>query len=319
MNIILLAFIISLSPGHLTADRPDADRGVVRTGPPLVQHFRITNISPTSLRILGVTTPCGCLAPSVRPDSLAPGESATVTLSVNTLTPAAGRQTWRGVVRTAVSTSGGPPELSELPWSLTAELVREVALTPPALAITAAGEKPIAMTVVVSDSRSKPLIIRGVVATSPHLKTTAGTPTGGSTPITVTALPSLPEGESLETVVIHTDDPTCPELRLPVTLRKRQNAVAVARPSNAEVLLSPGQESAVTLVQLRSPSGEMLKLESVVSADPRVTVTAAAAGRAVTVRLVVRPGRETSGKAIVRVNFSEPVGLVTIPVSWSPR
>ena len=317
MNAILLALTLGVGPGHLTADRPDADRGAVRTGPPLTHQFRVTNTSLGPVRILGVTTPCGCLAPAVSPDSLAGGESAVVTLTVNTLTPAAGRQTWRGVVRTASAAASGPPELAELPWSLTAELVREVALTPPALAITAAGARPISVAVTVSDSREKPLQVRGVTATSPHLSVAAGAGVGGTTRLTVTALPTLPDGESSETVAIHTDDPACPELRLPVTLRKRPTAVAVARPSAATLTVAAGQESASTLVQLRSPSGAELKLGPVASDDPRVTATAAAAGRAVTVRVVVKPGAGPSGTAAVRVTLTEPAGVVTIPVSWS--
>lgn len=321
MHALLLSLLAASSPADtLTAPGAVADRGAVRTGPPLVHTFRVTNRAPTLVRLLGVTTPCGCLAPAVDRDALPPGESATVTLVVNTLTPAAGPQTWRGVVRAvAAGTDGRVPEFYDLPWSLSAELVREVALTPPAVAVTAAGDAPVSVVVTVTDRRAKPLAVLGVASPSPHLTAAVGPAAGGSTPVTVTLHPGLPAGETTLTLAIHTSDPACPELRLPVTLSKRPPTVAVARPATAALVLDPGEESASMLVQLVSPTGRELKLASATSDDARVGVTAAAAGRFVTARVRVTPGGAATGGAAVTVTLSDPPGSVTVPVSWSRR
>ena len=325
MHALLLALAVAAGPGSLVAPQAEADRGAVRTGPPLAHSFAVTNSSATTVHLLGVTTPCGCIAPGVSRDTLAPGESATVTLVVNTLTPAAGKQTWRGVVRYAADgPAGAAPALGELPWALTAELVRELALTPPALALTASGDRPVSVTIIVTDSRAKPLTVRGVAATSPHLTATVGvandSPAGRAISVTVRLASTLPEGEFAEMLVIHTDDPACPELRLPVTLAKKSAAVAVARPEVATITLAPGQTSGSMLLQLRSPAGVPLKLASATSDDARVTVKAAAAGRLLTVRVTVTPpANEPAGSATVTVTVADPAGEVTIPVRWSRR
>ena len=323
MHALLLALSLAAPPPPLSAPDAVADRGAVRTGPPLVHAFAVTNASGAPVHLLGVGTPCGCIAPALSREELRPGESATVTLALNTLTPAAGRQTWRGAVRYAAHRPGEAPALGQLAWALSAELVREVALTPPALALTAAGGAPVSVGVVLTDSRARPLAVKGVACTSPHLSVAVGvaadSPAGRRVALTVTAAPGLPEGEFAEAVVIHTDDPACPELRLPVALSKRPKAAAVASPASADLVVEAGRESASVLVQVRSPAGRALKLASAASDDPRVAVSAAASGRLVTLRVTATPGTEPAGRAAVTVTLTDPPGAVVVPVSWSRR
>lgn len=304
------------APPALTAARAVVDAGEVRTGRPLTHTFTVTNPGPAAVTVVGVTTPCGCIAPAVSRPVLAAGESATVTLAVNTLTQSAGRQTWRGAVRYATG-----PTPHELPWELSATLVREVSVTPPAVALSGAADVAVTLTLTVSDVRPKPLTVRAALVTSPHLTAAAGPAVGGSTPVTLTLLPTHPAGTADETLVLHTDDPACPELRVPVKVTRRAAQVVIVTPAAPSVRLSPSQADGSVLVQLRSPTRGPVRVEGVTSDHPAVTAKwASAAGVGVTVRIVIapRPADGIAGTATLTVTLAEPKGeTATVPVTWS--
>ena len=305
----------------LTATGAVADVGAAKTGPLLVHRFTITNPAAVALTVTGVSTPCGCVNLAVEPRTLAPGQSATVSVAVNTIAQAPGRHTWAGVVRSAAA--GCAP--SELPWSLAADLIREVTVTPPAIALSTGSDAAMTVRVVVVDVRPKPLAVRQVLTTNPALTAVAGpvetTTAGRSTTITLTLTAALPEGMASETLVIHTDDSACPELRVPVTITKRPTAAVLAVPPAAVVRLGPGEATASRLVRLRSPAGSPVTIASVVSDNPAVTAKWSPAPAPVAaVRAVVMPraGDAKSGTATLTVTFADPPGaVVRVPVAWA--
>lgn len=95
MNTILAVLIASVAaPPALSVDSAKVDRGEVRGGPILKQAFRITNRAAETVAIAGLDSGCGCLRRSVSKNELKPGESADVSMDVNTLTQPDGPQTW---------------------------------------------------------------------------------------------------------------------------------------------------------------------------------------------------------------------------------
>src|SRR5206468_10220289 len=138
-------------PGPLVAAPPAADRGEVRTGPPLAQTFELAHRGAAgTVTIVDVETTCGCLKPTVSRNVLKPGERAELTFAVNTLTQPAGPNIWRAVVRYRLDDAGP----FELPVSVSATLVREVSVAPPVVAFSTATTA--AQTVTLTDRRTAP-------------------------------------------------------------------------------------------------------------------------------------------------------------------
>jgi hypothetical protein len=321
---ILAALLLGATPGAgpLAAAPPSADRGDVRTGPPLTQGFEITHRGQAgTITITGVAAGCGCLKPAVSRTTLRPGESADLTVTVNTLTQPPGPHAWRTTVRYRVE-GDGPPHDHELELTLSARLVQEISVTPPGLALSTAGEA--TQTVTVSDRRANPLTVRSATTTSPHLTAAVGPPGSANgvrtQTVVITVRADYPPGQADEGVVLLTTDPGCPELRVPVRVTKRRPGAVSAAPEAAEVRFARGQTEASGLVQLRRPGGGELQVERVECDHPAVRAKwPAAAGPVATVRVVVDRDKAggRGGKAEVRVLLADPPGeTVALPVTW---
>jgi hypothetical protein len=328
---ILAAFLLGATPtaGPLAATVPSADRGEVRTGPPLVQVYELTHRGDAgTLTVTGVAAGCGCLKPTLTREILQPGEAAQLTLTVNTLTQPPGPNVWKAVVRYRIAEPGdgpAPPSVRpdlELELRVSARLIREVSVTPPMLAVSTAAAT--TQTVTVTDRRAKPLTVRAATTSSPHLTATVH-PATDATPRTqrvdVTVTDGYPPGQADETLVLLTTDPTCPELRVPIRVTKRTPGAVVVTPDAAVVRFARGRAEASTLVQLRRPGGGELRVDRVESDHPAVRAKwPTAAGPVVTVRVVVdrekAGGRD--GRAEVRVLLADPAGeSVVLPVTWT--
>lgn len=330
MIALLLAGATPPGPDRpLVATQPTADRGIMRSGPPLTHTFELTHAGAAGrIVITGVRSGCGCLKPAVARDALSPGERTTVTVAVNTLTQPAGSHAWRTVVRYRVVAGAGsaPPPVAadeELALTVAATLVREVTATPPELAFSTAGTA--SQTVVVSDPRPAPLTVTAAAATSPHLTATVGprVPAADGKPatqsVTITLGPDCPVGESEQTVVLTTTDPGCPELRIPVRVQKRAGSGVVASPAEPVVRFAVGQEEASALVQLRRPDGGPVRVEKAEADSPAVRLRwATTTGPVATVRVTVDAAKAAgSGRGTVRVTFAEPAGAaLELPVAW---
>ena len=168
MNTIIAVLLASVAaPPSLSVDSAKADRGEVRGGPILKQSFRVTNNSAETIAIAGLDSGCGCLRRAVSKNELKPGESAEVSMDVNTLTQPDGPQTWTLKLRYRPSSlaKASPDELLEL--RVSAKLVREVSVTPPMIAVST--EAAATASIVLADSRNAPLNVKKVVSSSPHV------------------------------------------------------------------------------------------------------------------------------------------------------
>jgi hypothetical protein len=328
---ILAALSLAATPaaGPLEAAAPSADRGEVRTGPQLVQVFALTHRGDAgTLTVTSVEAGCGCLKQTLSREVLRPGETAQLTLTVNTLTQPPGPNVWRAVVRYRVIDPGdgpAPPPVrpdSELELKVSARLIQEVSVTPPMLAVSTTAAT--TQTVTVIDRRTSPLTVRAATTGSPHLTATVR-PAAGTSPRTqavdVTVTDDYPPGQSDETLVLLTTDPTCPELRVPIRVTKRKPGAVSVTPDAVEVRFARGQAEASALVQFRRPGGGVLRVERVESDHPAVRAKwPTTAGPVATVRVVV--DREKAGgrggRAEVRVLLADTTGeAVVLPVAWA--
>ncbi len=308
----ILLLLAGVADGPLVAPTPALDRGEVRTGPPLVFAFEVLHAGTGPLSLRGVDTGCNCAKPELSATTLQPGERATVTVRVNTLTPSAGPNRWRIGVR--YRTSEVEPDRT-LELTAAATLVREVAVTPPGLAVSTAGVATLPLTV--TDRRPAHLTVTSAAATSPHLTATVRAGAAGadgvwSQAVTVAVAATLPPGRHTETLVLTTTDPTMPELRVPVTVDKRPPQEVRAWPPAATV--GPGGSA---VVQLRRTNHQPLSVATATADHPAVTATAEGTGPVVTLRIAVGAAGGPTGEAVVRVRFADPAGReLVVPVSW---
>ncbi len=307
----ILLLLAAAADGPLVSPVPALDRGEVRTGPPLVFAFEVLNAGGGLLTVRGVDTGCNCATPEVSANTLAPGQRATVTVRVNTLTPSAGANRWR--IGVCYRTSEVEPDRT-LELTAAATLVREVAVTPPGVAVSTAGTVTLPLTV--TDRRGKPLTVTGATATSPHLTATVAAGAVGpdgvwSQAVALTVGVGLPPGRHAETLVLATTDPTMPELRVPVTVDKRSPQEVRAYPP---VATAAGGSATV---QLRRAGNKSLAVAAVESDHPAVTATAEGSGPTLTLRVAVGTAAGTTGEAVLRVRLSDPAGhTLTVPVRW---
>jgi hypothetical protein len=323
---IILALTLGVTPADpLASPAPAADRGEVRTGPPLTHTFELVHAGPAPIIITGVESACGCLKPTVSKNNLQPGERAAVTVTVNTLTQPPGANTWTTRVRyrAAAATPSVLPD-AELELKLSAKLIREVSVTPPSLAVSTSSEA--TQTLTVSDVRAAPLTVLSAATTSPHMTATvrAATTADGvrSQAVELTVTKAYPPGQAVdEAVVLRTNDPGCPELRVPVKVTKRAASDVVASPEQPEVRFARGQAEASVLVQVRRPDGKAVRIAKVECdhaavrgrwPDDAVAVAA--------VRLSVDAAKACgrSGEAVVKVTLADPPGReLVVPLKWS--
>jgi hypothetical protein len=308
-------------PAGLHCPAPTAAKGGVKAGPPLVHAFELVNTTAGTVTVTKVEAGCGCLRQSLGTNVLKPGEKTQLTLEVNTLTQPDGPNRWQAVVSYQVEVPGAAAKAGELALQVTAALSRDVVVNPPQLALSTAGAASQAISL--SDRRAKPLTVVKAAASSPHLSAevapAAGAAGGRTQSVVVRLAANAPAGHRDEVVVLYTDDPAYPELRVPVRVLKRAAGAVTATPESVAIRLAAGQAEGSALVQLRSPDGKAVGVAGAESDMPGVGVKwSGGSGPVATVRVTV-PGTVAAkpGRCTVRVRLSEPVGEVAIPVSWT--
>jgi hypothetical protein len=326
-TLILLAATLAAPPTPLSCPSPVADRGDVKGGPPLSHTFDLTHRGPAgTLSITKVEAGCGCLRQHLSVGVLQPGETAKLTIEVNTLTQPDGPNRWQVVVSYRLDMPGvpgqplPPPETGQLPLTIAANLSRDVTVSPPQVAFSCTGAATHVLTI--SDRRAKPLTVTKTATTAAHLTAEVGPPVVDANgvrtqPVTLKLSADAPPGHRDETVVLLTDDPAYAELRVPVRVLKRVAGGVSAAPQEVAVRFAAGQAEVSTLVQLRTADGKPVGVAAAESDHPGVAVKwSPGSGPVATVRVTVVAG--DSGSCRVRVRLAEPIGQeVVIPVSWT--
>ncbi|VTR95566.1 Uncharacterized protein OS=Blastopirellula marina DSM 3645 GN=DSM3645_06674 PE=4 SV=1: DUF1573 [Gemmata massiliana] len=312
-----------LAPATFHSPAPVAAKGDTKAGPPLLHTFDLTNATAGTVTITKVEAGCGCLRQALAAEVLQAGEKTKLALEVNTLAQPDGPNRWQATVSYKVEQPGVPARTGELLLQLTATLSREISVTPPQVAFSAAGE--VSKELIVGDKRAKPLTVLKTASSATHLTVEIGQVTNGTAgrtqPITIKLAANAPTGHRDESVVLYTDDADCPELRIPVRVLKRAVGAVTATPEAVSVRLAAGQTEVSTLVQLRSPDGKAVSIAGAESDLPAVQVKCSTgSGPVATVRITVpetvaaQPGRCT-----VRVRMNDQGDEVSIPVSWTGK
>jgi hypothetical protein len=321
LTFLALGFGDTPSP-PLHCPTPLAAKGDIKGGPPLAHTFELTNRGSGTLNITQVIPSCGCIRRTLSQATLKPGETAKLTLEINTLTQPDGANRWP--VTIGYSYAGAAPALArngEIMLAITAKITRQVTVTPPQLAFsTTAGAEQL---LTVADRRGKPLRIVKATTTSPHLSAEIAAPrlVAGiqSQAIALKLAAAAPPGHRDEMLILQTDDPEYPEFRVPVRVLKKAAGAVQAHPDAIAVRFAAGQKDVSTLLQLRSPDGKKVRIAAAEADSPALAVKfAAGSASAATVRIATSGKAIPAGSGFVKIHLVEPtVQDVLIPVSWS--
>ena len=325
MNTTLALALIALATGAepagpLQSANPVADLGTLTSGPLVTHEFELKHTGSSGTLVIGeVVGGCGCVKTEAKPKALKPGESAKLSVAVNTLTQREGANTWPVGVRYSSDADGQRAEHT-LDLKLTAKLVREISVTPPLLAVSTTGA--VTQTLRVDDRRAKPLTVSKATSTNPAITAVVNTVkrSDGTTgqEVTVSVSETLPVGSHEDTITLVTDDPACSAMLVPVKVHKRGADDPTATPGTAAVRFAKGQAEASTLVQIRH-GGKPVSVAKAECGTAGVTVKhSEGTDRVATVRVIVNAAKAgASGQAEVTVTLAEPAGkTILIPVSW---
>lgn len=315
--------VLVLPAGAARADlhfpQPAANLGDVRSGTPLTHRFTFVNEGPEAIEITNAQASCGCLTPRVEKKTLEPSETGALALEVHTLNQPAGPRNWN--VR--LSYRGGNTTY-EMTLLLSADIVTEITVQPAALTVFA--DNAVGHEIILTDLRPKALSISSVRTSSPELKSrvTEEFQDGFGhwvRKISLEVAAGYPEGRHDEAVDILTDDPTYPDLKVPVTIVKRSRQPVSALPESVSLQAPPQGAIPSRIVLIRAKGEGSVVVDRITADDPAITCQwAAGPNNLTTVRVSVdRKGLHAESlRSQIHVHVSQPVEeTVTIPVSCS--
>lgn len=312
--LVVLSFFLIVQlkvRAQLSFDPPSIDLGDVKAGQIFTQQINVTNTSSSLITVQEVKASCGCVRPVLQPSSLAPGAKGILKLDVNTLSSNAGPSTYGIKLRYPESN-----QLKEQQFIITGRIIQEIIVTP--TSITSYGEKPRPQTITIFDKRATPLRPVKLERTSPYLDVEWTQPAVAEPQpqyaVQVSVREDLPPGRHDHEVVIYTNDPTYPVLRVPISVVKKTKARFVASPYL--VSLSP-KVVASKQVTIRDQHGLGAVIERV-EASPGIAVSVtnqAAASVTLLVALEKMLPRDTPFDAEVKVFLKDVADPVKILVN----
>jgi hypothetical protein len=317
---LLLGLLVLILPSparaDLFCDKPQIQAGDVRSGEALSHRFTFVNQGSEVVEITQIRPSCGCLTPRLEQRRFRPGEQGAFELAVDTLTQAAGPQSWS--VRLAYQNGNEPRELT---FTLSANLIPEISVEPSAVVVMFT-HGALSRTITLTERRPEPLTLAGVRTTSPYMRASVGEPRRDSEGhwsriITLEILPDFPEGPHDESLVIAKAERQ-DEWRVPVTIVKRSRDRVLVAPE-AVTLNGPLDQQSPRLVRISGKEQDVV-LEHVEADDPAVQCEwVPGPGRHATLKVRLDPARVRgdSLQCTVRVQLRQPPQTIAIPVTWT--
>jgi hypothetical protein len=300
----------------LEFSRTTVDVGEVRCGAPLGHRFLFINRGKAPVEIVDVKPACGCMTPKLSKKVLQPGEDGQIVLEVNTLSQASGPQDWW--VKLTYQAAG---QVEETTLHVTGRLITEISVDPASMVIYA--DQTIDQVMTVTDTRSQPLTIKGVSATSAYLETQVGTAVRNkdgqwAIPIQLRFNGAVADGRHQDTISICTSDPAYPELRVPVTVVKETQSKVTAAPEFVSMRGSADQAVLTKIIVLRNSGDVPVDVEKIAAEDPAVHCTwAQGPDNDATIKLTI-DRRQMRGDHLLdtlRIQLRKPSEqVVTVPV-----
>jgi hypothetical protein len=317
LPLALLAGTATCARADLHFAAPAFDAGEARSGQPLRHVFGFVNDGPETVAVTGLHPGCGCLVPKLEKRIYAPGERGALLLEINTLAQPEGPHTWS--VQAQYRCGEQPREVT---LQMRATVVHEISVQPAALIVFA--DRAVSHDITLTDTRTMPLSITGLHATSRHLTsrvTENGRNSQGRQQFKIhLALGDLfPEGRHEEALHIITNDPAYADLTVTVTVIKRPRQRVQAFPGELTWARAGTSALPSQIVRLRDGDDAPVVVDHIVPDHPALSCRwAPGPGAMATLRITVASHQLSAGnlQSAVHVHVSKPFQeILTIPVT----
>jgi hypothetical protein len=306
-----------VAKAELSCKVPSVDSGKLLAGKPFKHSFILENNGKETIQILEVLSSCGCLRPVLPKTTLMGGESISLPIEIHTLTKPKGMH--RFGINLRYQEAG---VTSELALELKALIEVEVEVTPAAAAIFT--DRAINHTLCVKDTRAKPMRIIAADSGNANVglvihPATLNENKESVQTITVGISDLLASGRHELWINLVSDDPSYTEMKIPLTIVKRDGKVASAAPSRLYLEGSVGIPLGAKMVRINKAGAGPVKVDKVECSHPAFKCTwAQGPGDDATLRLLLDekklPKGETIAELRVHLNGSQPQSLL-IPVN----
>lgn len=285
---------------ELICPEPSFNAGHLLAGKPFKHLFALNNQGKEAIHILEALPSCGCLRPTLSKTILNPGEAITLPIEIHTLTKPQGAH--RFSINIRYKEVG---EIKELALEVKALIQVEVEVTPAASAIFT--DRAITHTFCVKDTRAKPMRI--IAADSSNAQVTfqihASTLNENKESIqTITVFISelLTPGKHDLWIHLVSDDASYGEMKIPLTIVKRDGKLASAAPSRLYLEGSVGIPFGAKMVRINKVGTEPVKVDKVECSHPAFKCTwAQGPGDDATIRLLLDEKKLPPGETIAEL------------------
>ena len=285
---------------ELICPEPSFNAGHLLAGKPFKHLFALNNQGKEAIHILEALPSCGCLRPTLSKTILNPGEAITLPIEIHTLTKPKGAH--RFSINIRYKEAG---EIKELALEVKALIQVEVEVTPAASAIFT--DRAITHTFSVKDMRAKPMRIIAADSSNARVTFQIHPPTLNENKesiqiITVFISELLTPGKHDLWIHLVSDDASYGEMKIPLTIVKRDGKLASAAPSRLYLEGSVGIPFGAKMVRINKAGTEPVKVDKVECSHPAFKCTwAQGPGDDATIRLLLDEKKLPPGETIAEL------------------
>ena len=285
---------------ELICPEPSFNAGHLLAGKPFNHSFALNNQGKEAIHILEALPSCGCLRPTLSKTILNPGEAITLPIEIHTLTKPKGAH--RFSINIRYKEAG---EIKELALEVKALIQVEVEVTPAASAIFT--DRAIAHTFSVKDMRAKPMRIIAADSSTARVTFQIHPPTLNENKesiqtITVFISELLTPGKHDLWIHLVSDDASYGEMKIPLSIVKRDGKLASAAPSRLYLEGSVGIPFGAKMVRINKAGTEPVKVDKVECSHPAFKCTwAQGPGDDATIRLLLDEKKLPPGETIAEL------------------
>ena len=285
---------------ELICPEPSFNAGHLLAGKPFKHLFALNNQGKEAIHILEALPSCGCLRPTLFKTILNPGEAITLPIEIHTLTKPKGAH--RFSINIRYKEAG---EIKELALEVKALIQVEVEVTPAASAIFT--DRAITHTFSVKDMRAKPMRIIAADSSNARVTFQIHPPTLNENKesiqtITVRISELLTPGKHDLWIHLVSDDASYGEMKIPLTIVKRDGKLASAAPSRLYLEGSVGIPFGAKMVRINKAGTEPVKVDKVECSHPAFKCTwAQGPGDDATIRLLLDEKKLPPGETIAEL------------------
>lgn len=285
---------------ELICPEPSFNAGHLLAGKPFKHLFALNNQGKEVIHILEAQPSCGCLRPSLSMTILNPGEAITLPIEIHTLTKPKGAH--RFSINIRYKEAG---EIKELALEVKALIQVEVEVTPAASAIFT--DRAITQPFSVKDMRAKPMRIIAANSSNAQVTFQIHPPTLNENKesiqiITVFISELLTPGKHDLWIHLVSDDASYGEMKIPLTIVKRDGKLASAAPLRLYLEGSVGIPFGAKMVRINKAGTEPVKVDKVECSHPAFKCTwAQGPGDDATIRLLLDEKKLPPGETIAEL------------------